>query len=387
MRIIIPDTGKGFWSMSEIKSKNHRIIKFTAVMVISAAWLAFQIWLWNNQLNYQSVTRRFCEAFPQFGINKSSEWKRFCSVACYLSTLLPVLFGYYIMMMRPRLSSENPYWNKKRILVAAAILIPITVFSLFSVPGIYRRLIPGWSITGSAAGKMYVVIAAINAVLCVVGTVLVVCLAYITPIIKRKSFKLPAIRKSVVRYALCILLGLLSAVGYVMILNIFGVFNEDAKTYVLRSFTIDPNLVSGVITMSVMAPFIEELAFRGLIFANMKKFAPVWVAVVISSVFFGLWHRNLGQFCYTVFAGVLFAGVFQKTNRLRFAMLIHCTDNSINNLCLASGNGVLPYIPFLYKIKNLLLALSLPLSIVLLMLVLALIIVIVWKLLPGDDNA
>lgn len=373
--------------MDKIETGNHRMIKLAAVLAVSVGWLAFQLWLWIFSADYLIVTAYYFGISPQFALESNPECLRLTSVLGYFTTLLPVLAGYYLTVMRPRRFSETPYWNKKRASTAAAIVTMLLIFSLFTIPKFYFAFFSGWEVSESTASKVFRLIVWINVALGIAGSILVACLAYIPSIAKCRPFHFPAIRHSVARYAYCILLGLLSAVGYVFVLNILGTFNEEAVQAVIQAFSIDPNLVSGCIVMAIMAPFVEELAFRGLIFNNLKKYMPTWLAVGISSFFFGFWHNNLGQLCACFCDGILFACVYQKTNRLRYAMLVHSVSNFSQCLSLASGTGLLPYIPFFHKLKDWLLGLPMSVSIASLVLVIAMIVVIVRKLLTTVDNS
>lgn len=79
----------------------------------------------------------------------------------------------------------------------------------------------------------------------------------------------------------------------------------------------------------VMAPLAEELAFRGLVFTRMKKGMPVIVAMILSSILFGVLHGQWLWMIFTTFLGMGFVWVFERTKSLYAAILFHFT----NNLC------------------------------------------------------
>ena len=76
-----------------------------------------------------------------------------------------------------------------------------------------------------------------------------------------------------------------------------------------------------------MAPLMEELAFRGLIQRGLRKSLPAWAAVVLTSVFFGLWHRNTGQFVYTFLFALMVGAIYEQTGKLRYTWLCHMLMN------------------------------------------------------------
>lgn len=43
-------------------------------------------------------------------------------------------------------------------------------------------------------------------------------------------------------------------------------------------------------TLVLVAPFAEEVLFRGYMYGKLRKFAPVWVSVLVASIAFGLAH-------------------------------------------------------------------------------------------------
>ena len=76
-----------------------------------------------------------------------------------------------------------------------------------------------------------------------------------------------------------------------------------------------------------MAPLMEELAFRGLIQRGLRKNLPAWAAVVLTSLFFGLWHRNTGQFVYAFLFALMVGAIYERTGKLRDTWLCHMLMN------------------------------------------------------------
>ena len=64
--------------------------------------------------------------------------------------------------------------------------------------------------------------------------------------------------------------------------------------------------------IAVMTPIIEETLFRGLIYTRLKKGMPTAMAIILSSVIFGLAHGNAEQFTYTFLLGILMVLVYEK---------------------------------------------------------------------------
>lgn len=77
----------------------------------------------------------------------------------------------------------------------------------------------------------------------------------------------------------------------------------------------------------IMAPLIEEILFRGLVFSRLQRAMPMWAALVLSSVFFGLMHGQILWICYTALVGMMLGFVAWKTNSTLAPMFMHFAFN------------------------------------------------------------
>lgn len=90
----------------------------------------------------------------------------------------------------------------------------------------------------------------------------------------------------------------------------------------LGAFALD--LVSGV----VIAPFVEELAFRGVLFIGLRQRFGFVAAAVVSAAAFAVVH-GLDVVLPIFVAGLVLAYVFQRTGSLLACYLCHATFNLI----------------------------------------------------------
>lgn len=76
----------------------------------------------------------------------------------------------------------------------------------------------------------------------------------------------------------------------------------------------------------VIAPIMEELFFRKLL---VDRLAPLggWIAIILSGLFFGLFHGNIDQFFYAALLGALFAYVYLNTGNVWIPILMHSIVN------------------------------------------------------------
>lgn len=83
------------------------------------------------------------------------------------------------------------------------------------------------------------------------------------------------------------------------------------------------------ISTVIVAPIVEEVVFRGLVLSRLKKAMNVWVAVVISSLLFGLMHAQLLWVIYAFALGMLLAIVAERLNSIGASIILHMAFNLV----------------------------------------------------------
>ena len=92
-------------------------------------------------------------------------------------------------------------------------------------------------------------------------------------------------------------------------------------------------LVKDLIGMTVLAAFMEELLFRGILFRWIEEFAGSWAALVITSALFGLAHifnpnaTWVSSLAIMVEAGMLLGGAYMLARNLWVPMGLHAAWN------------------------------------------------------------
>ncbi len=87
----------------------------------------------------------------------------------------------------------------------------------------------------------------------------------------------------------------------------------------------------------IAMPILEELLFRALIFRLLRKKTSFWLAAVISSVLFGIYHGNLVQFVYASLCGMFFAYVCEKGLSVLFSVWSHIIMNLTASMLTITG--------------------------------------------------
>lgn len=105
--------------------------------------------------------------------------------------------------------------------------------------------------------------------------------------------------------------------------------SSDSWAYVLLTFFV--------------APIVEELLLRGIVYDTLKRVVPIGFAYVVSSVVFALMHGTIIHLFLAFCAGFLFAVVYEYTGRLYYSMIFHSIFNMMSVFC---GGIELPEVLF-----------------------------------------
>ncbi|MCL2228190.1 MAG: CPBP family intramembrane metalloprotease, partial [Oscillospiraceae bacterium] len=102
---------------------------------------------------------------------------------------------------------------------------------------------------------------------------------------------------------------------------------------ILRPTTLEPsaNVVSAllmVFVLVVIAPVFEEVWVRGIMYDALKPYGD-GIAIIISSVLFGLMHGSIHMLFYTTALGFALGYVRYATNSLLVVTILHAVINAI----------------------------------------------------------
>ena len=140
---------------------------------------------------------------------------------------------------------------------------------------------------------------------------------------------------------LALLLGVLTLVVSALAMAVTRHFNSGAVGFVESLCRTIATSDLAMFVSVVMAATVEEIAFRGVIQRGLRKVLPAWPAVVIASLFFGVWHRNTGQLIYTFLFGLAMGWLYEIGGKLRYTILCHSWENLLVTLCFPVKNHVL----------------------------------------------
>ena len=88
--------------------------------------------------------------------------------------------------------------------------------------------------------------------------------------------------------------------------------------------------VFGIISITIMAPLVEELLFRGAIQGHLQRkgMKPLY-AILIASAVFGIVHMNPIQIPFAFAIGMIFGWLYYRTGSVVPGMIGHFINNSI----------------------------------------------------------
>ena len=95
--------------------------------------------------------------------------------------------------------------------------------------------------------------------------------------------------------------------------------------------------VFGILSITIMAPLVEELLFRGAIQGHLlrKGMKPVY-AILIASAVFGVIHMNPVQIPFAFAIGMIFGWLYYRTGSVVPGMIGHFINNSIATIQMAT---------------------------------------------------
>ena len=96
-----------------------------------------------------------------------------------------------------------------------------------------------------------------------------------------------------------------------------------------RIFESDFGIWGGIFRVVLLAPVVEELIFRGVIFSGFQRNYPAFWAIFFSALLFALFHLNPWQLGPTFLLGLILGWVRLRTGSLLASILTHALHNGM----------------------------------------------------------
>lgn len=178
------------------------------------------------------------------------------------------------------------------------------------------------------------------------SSITILCVAYIfeqvTSNMKRKSIDTVALRTpvSIVRWIqyFIVVMGMVYVLHYLSIQIIHLIELVFAKTIENEDLMKDVPLFIYFICGVIISPAAEEIIFRKILLERLLPYGKT-VAIIVSSLFFGMMHGNIEQFLYTFFSGIIFANLVIISGKLSYSIYMHMLVNFFGGIVGESIQG------------------------------------------------
>jgi|GEM_PF-3082762 len=213
------------------------------------------------------------------------------------------------------------------ILISAAVMVSETIKGLLTTEGI--------------AEKAMNVCTENVILLTLISNVITLFLMWIILRREWKSIKiLKTVNAPVISLVACVLAGLPLSVFIGGSINLSGLLNIFPDYEQSMSNVLGNNLFLEILCIGLIAPFIEEMIFRGTILRRFKNFGiNMFLAIFVSSLLFGLMHISPVQVIYTFVLGIVFGAIYWRHDSIWPVTILHVAFNMVSIIMSNLPNG------------------------------------------------
>lgn len=120
--------------------------------------------------------------------------------------------------------------------------------------------------------------------------------------------------------------------------SIFSKFHIKVETQKIISFYLKTDSIELIFFIFFLscfiAPFTEEIIFRGLLYKSIRKVSSFPIAMVLNSLIFALFHNTLFTFAGIFILGCVLSILFEKKNSIWPSIGLHFFNNFFTNIFL-----------------------------------------------------
>ena len=127
-----------------------------------------------------------------------------------------------------------------------------------------------------------------------------------------------------------------AALGLNMLFAFFGMTEESEAYQQVAMQQYGAWLPLGLLCYGIIAPIVEEMVFRGLIYHELRRFLKMPSAMVISAALFAMYHGNTVQGLYAFAIGMLMVYAYEYFGDFRIPLGIHIGANVLVYLLSAT---------------------------------------------------
>lgn len=124
--------------------------------------------------------------------------------------------------------------------------------------------------------------------------------------------------------------GSFAALGFNNLIELSGIIDLSPTYQQVEQAVYGGGMWVSLLSAVVIAPVLEELLFRGLLYQRLRENSGPLVSMLISAALFGLIHGNLVQFVYAFLIGLLLAYVYEKFKTIWAPIIFHGSANLLS---------------------------------------------------------
>ncbi len=235
-----------------------------------------------------------------------------------------VLLGGGILILTLTIFLVRYYYKKK----GATILYPqikwklrdmVAVLFLFSVVSLMASFVWKELFLGTILGNI-IIVGIINYIVLLKYKLKVSALGF-----KKVRFK-ASIKYVVSGVVIC---GLFSFIYEFCAEKLFHIEHVQFFSQLLLSMKAKGQLFFPILLAIIVAPFCEEVLFRGFLYSGIKKYLGIKWAIILSALFFGFAHLEWAIVIPLIFIGAVSAYLYEKSNSLWIPITVHILNNTI----------------------------------------------------------
>ncbi len=106
---------------------------------------------------------------------------------------------------------------------------------------------------------------------------------------------------------------------------------------------VNDSILLMILANVLAAPIVEEIILRGLVLSRLRRAMPAWVALLISSIVFGLMHGHPLWIAYASLLGLLFGATAVITGSVRASIVVHMTLNLFGTIISGLLTAEVPF--------------------------------------------
>lgn len=118
------------------------------------------------------------------------------------------------------------------------------------------------------------------------------------------------------------------------ILELYG--NGEAMTSTAQDSLFQSSLWMQLLGVGIIAPIMEEVLFRGLVYNRLKDYNKGWLSIILAAGMFAVYHGNIRQAAAAFPMAVLMIVLYDRWDSILAPILFHITVNLSSILVTAA---------------------------------------------------